>query len=60
MNFVNNAIKNLQTTLLGLAPIGYGLYLIYRGFKSGDSSQMLTGIAALSGGAGLVAAKDGK
>ncbi len=58
MTFVQNAIRNIQTTLLGLAPLALGLYLIHRGFKAGDVQQILEGFAALSGGAGLVAAKD--
>jgi hypothetical protein len=36
-----------------------GGYLMYQGFKTGDVAKISTGIAALSGGAGLIAAKDG-
>ena len=59
MNFIQNSIRNIQTTLLGLAPVAIGAYLAYKGFKTGNVQQVLEGVTALSGGAGLVAAKDG-
>lgn len=59
MNFIQNAIKNLQTTLLGLAPIAVGGYMVYQGYKAKNVQQILTGVAALSGGGIGLAASDG-